>query len=352
MVPESLREREAWIVYEMQKRGDYVTKVPSVPWADDTDHTDPENQRTYEEVDEWVKMTLGHYGYGFCFVADGPFVGVDLDDCRDPDTGELDEYARDIIERLDSFSVVSTSGTGVHIYVRGRLDKALKNEDRGVELYDRDRFFAWTGDHISGTPTEVNEAQDALDSLMDEYMVEQDEPPEEGEVPDVPKVTGDDHDLFNLRVTDVYNLPRGANVPHPIHGSSTGANFKIQDDGETAVCWRGEHAYGTGDGCGLNAQHLLAMEFHRLDNCRDVRQRWPDAELVFGAYIEACKRGLIDANPPPWLALQHISDEMGVEGLNDGGKSAWVAYRVCCRLIEARYEIGVEIKDREATSPV
>jgi len=46
-------------------------------------------------------------------------VGIDLDKCRNPETGELEPEAQEIVRRMDSYTEVSPSGTGVHIYVIG-----------------------------------------------------------------------------------------------------------------------------------------------------------------------------------------------------------------------------------------
>lgn len=44
-----------------------------------------------------------------------PFVGVDLDDCREHDSGTVDDVARDVVARLDSYLEVSAPGTGLHV---------------------------------------------------------------------------------------------------------------------------------------------------------------------------------------------------------------------------------------------
>ena len=60
-------------------------------------------------------------GLGSSFSPDDPYVGVDLDDCRDLETGELHRRRPTSSRGLDSYTEVSPSGTGVHIFVRGAL---------------------------------------------------------------------------------------------------------------------------------------------------------------------------------------------------------------------------------------
>jgi hypothetical protein len=53
----------------------------------------------------------------FCFTESGPFVGSDLNDVKVG--GEFTEEARTIVQRLDSYTEVSSSGTGLHVIAEG-----------------------------------------------------------------------------------------------------------------------------------------------------------------------------------------------------------------------------------------
>jgi len=82
---------------------------------------DPETWASFDAAVETAADDDPVAGIGFVFTEDDPFVGVDLDDCRNAETGEADSWAHEIIEQLDSFTEVSPSGTGYHVYVRGEL---------------------------------------------------------------------------------------------------------------------------------------------------------------------------------------------------------------------------------------
>jgi hypothetical protein len=89
---------------------------------------------------------------------------VDLDHCRNPETGEIAPWAQQLVNALHSYTEVSPSGTGVHIYVRGQL--AEKGRKRGdIELYDRERYFTVTGDHLPETPTTIEDGQTMVEWL-------------------------------------------------------------------------------------------------------------------------------------------------------------------------------------------
>ncbi len=51
----------------------------------------------------------------------GPYSVIDLDSCRDPETGHIEAWAMKIVELLDSYTEVSPSGRGLHVWVRGKV---------------------------------------------------------------------------------------------------------------------------------------------------------------------------------------------------------------------------------------
>ncbi|MEA5387106.1 hypothetical protein VB779_08595 [Haloarculaceae archaeon H-GB11] len=111
-----------------------------------------------------------------------PFFVVDYDDVRDPETGEVHPTVAEHIEQADSYTDVSTSGTGIHIIAQGQLPDDVKTipgvalpdhesfSGAEIEVYDGKRYVAMTGDHVIGTPTEATPAQDFLDDLVDEFV--------------------------------------------------------------------------------------------------------------------------------------------------------------------------------------
>ncbi len=74
---------------------------------------------------------------------------IDLDDCRDPETGEIADWAWKIIEALCGYTEVSPSGTGVHIVVYGEKPENSRSrfqlDGHEVEVYDSNRYITFTG---------------------------------------------------------------------------------------------------------------------------------------------------------------------------------------------------------------
>jgi putative DNA primase/helicase len=141
-IPEEMRQRPQWLVWKLEERDGKLTKVPYIAGGvGKADTTDLMTWRTFEEAVQ--ALETGRYnGIGFVFSSGDPFAGVDLDNCRDPETGELEEWAAKIVEAFGSYAEASQSGTGVHIIVKGKAPN--KRRDK-VEAYSSERYFAMTG---------------------------------------------------------------------------------------------------------------------------------------------------------------------------------------------------------------
>ena len=104
----------------------------------------PETWGTFEEA---AKMYLEHpeyAGLGFVFTADDPYTRIDLDNCIDPETGEVTDWAEKIINYLESFTEISVSQTGVHILLKGKKP-GPHCKAGSIEIYSSERYFTMTG---------------------------------------------------------------------------------------------------------------------------------------------------------------------------------------------------------------
>ncbi|MBW1982628.1 MAG: DUF3987 domain-containing protein [Deltaproteobacteria bacterium] len=129
--------------------------------------TDPSTWCLYAEV-------LRHYFKGKCDgigrVIASPFVGVDLDDCRDPKTGHIERWAQKIIDKLNSYTEVSPSRRGVKIWAKGTLPKNGRRRCGKIEMYDGERYFTITGHHLATTPWKVEERTKEILELYSELF--------------------------------------------------------------------------------------------------------------------------------------------------------------------------------------
>ena len=148
-VPAELRALSQWVAWRYawedgrsaKKRINPRTGRPASP-------TSPATWATFEEA--LAAVAAGTYdGVGFVFTPNDPYVGIDLDGCRDPETGELAPWAEEVLERFGTYAEASPSGTGVHLIVACAAPLPPRNRsERGgqkVEVYQQDRYFTVTG---------------------------------------------------------------------------------------------------------------------------------------------------------------------------------------------------------------
>jgi len=238
--PKKLREREQWVCWREEERDDKLTKIPVTPATGGfASSTDPETWGSLEAALEYTETEHAD-GVGFVFTDNDPIVGVDLDDCRDPETGDVDDDAQDIIARLDSYTEVSPSGTGYHVLIKGNLPDG-RNRRGSVELYDTARFFTVTGDHVGRTPTRVARRQDALDAIHREYVqnIERDTTPESRQRGDADGQSAtneaDDVDLEDEELLEkARNASNGEKFERLWNGNMGG--YDSQSEADMALC--------------------------------------------------------------------------------------------------------------------
>ncbi len=162
-IPQDLRERRQWVLWRLKhKRGaKKPTKIPFTPTGAAASSTDAATWSTFDIVR--AAFEGGAFdGVGFVFAADDPFVGIDLDGCLDPETGDLEPWARAVVDRFDTYTEVSPSGKGLHLILRGSLPPG--DRKRGpVECYEQGRYFTITARCLDGgSVAAVEDCQEAL----------------------------------------------------------------------------------------------------------------------------------------------------------------------------------------------
>ncbi len=160
-----MRDLRQWLCWHSETREGKPTKVPYSPRTGArASSTDPETWGCYEEALAACEKH-GYGGIGFVFTPEDDLCGVDLDGCLDPQTGEMEGWAQEIIDELDSYAEVSPSGTGVHVLVRGTLPPGRNRKGR-FEAYDRGRYFTVTGRHLPTTPKTIEGRQEQLERVV------------------------------------------------------------------------------------------------------------------------------------------------------------------------------------------
>ncbi|MFN7990029.1 MAG: hypothetical protein U0529_21330 [Thermoanaerobaculia bacterium] len=139
-LPQWIRWRWTW---NATRR--YWTKLPVCARAGrNASTTDPNTWGLFEDVVARLGCDDAD-GLGFVFTASDPFCGVDLDKCRDPETGTISDEALDVLVALDGYAELSVTGTGIHVIVRASLGGLSGKKSSLIEVYDRARYFTMTG---------------------------------------------------------------------------------------------------------------------------------------------------------------------------------------------------------------
>jgi uncharacterized protein (DUF927 family) len=158
-IPEELRALPNWVAWRLEKRAGTrgivrETKVPyNVKSGKHALSNNPATWGGFGDAAAALKRDRSYAGLGFCLTP--PYVGVDLDGCRQ--NGSFEPWAQQIIRELDSYAEFSPSELGVHVITKGELpdgprQKDLGGEHHGVGLYDsaRGRYLTMTGCRIRG----------------------------------------------------------------------------------------------------------------------------------------------------------------------------------------------------------
>ncbi len=150
-IPLVLTALPQWIRWKWQwnPARSYWTKIPvSARSARNASTADPKTWGEFADVASRLNRDEVD-GIGFVFAPTDPFCGIDLDKCRDPETGSITDEALDLIALLDGYAELSVTGTGVHVIVRASLGNLSGRKSGLVEIYDRGRYFTMTGRRIN-----------------------------------------------------------------------------------------------------------------------------------------------------------------------------------------------------------
>ncbi|MDR3602075.1 MAG: hypothetical protein P4L49_16575 [Desulfosporosinus sp.] len=160
-IPEELKTRPQWVLWKLETRKGKETKVPYQIDGKMAKSTMHRTWNSFQKVCETLKNQPKRYsGIGYVFSQDDPYVGLDIDGCID-EFGKISDGAKEIIYTLQSYTEISQSGEGIHNIVKG-TKPGPRNKRKPYEMYDQGRYFCFTGAHLEGTPSTIQENQEGL----------------------------------------------------------------------------------------------------------------------------------------------------------------------------------------------
>ncbi len=162
-VPGELKQLNQWVLWRYEVREGKKTKVPNQPDGKMASTTDNKTWSSLKVVLD--AYSTGRYaGIGFVVTAADNFCGVDLDHCRNSETGEIEQWAKDIVHNLASYTEITPSNEGIRVWLKGKIPLG-GNRKGNIEIYDQGRYFTVTGKHLEGTPTTIEERQQELNDF-------------------------------------------------------------------------------------------------------------------------------------------------------------------------------------------
>lgn len=215
-IPPGVRERETWMAgkrIDGQKQACAPWRNhPATPYYEDDEYdwldpdkdahpewtwADPTNWADFETVDQHVAQSRELDHRAFVLQREGdpyresgeadPYLLLDWDDVRNPETGEVLPEVPLLLDRLTggnlSFAEVSASGGGIHTPLEGKFpddrkqgfiqlrdDPVFEHDDPPVlEIYEGPHLWWVTGERVRGTPEEIGAVnEDALSDILDE----------------------------------------------------------------------------------------------------------------------------------------------------------------------------------------
>ena len=164
--PQALKDHPNWVLWKLALVNGKTTKVPyQLDFKTPAATTRPNEWSDYKTVAEKIQIAGGiteKQGIGRVVQKEERVVGIDLDGCRDAQTGTIAQWAEDLVDAVNSYCEITPSQTGLRIWVVGDLPEGDRvfNLDPAVgygskikiEIFTDVRYFAVTGQSIYHAP--------------------------------------------------------------------------------------------------------------------------------------------------------------------------------------------------------
>lgn len=164
-----MKERKQWLVWRLQGE----RKRCCNRWGEYCGSTDTHYYMTWDEA-KAVCERLNVQGPAFCFTADDPYVGIDIDDSL-IEYNQPKEWILPILERFkNTYLEVSPGLHGIKIYAKGKKPDGYGSctlcEDGAIEVYEFGRFFTFSELDFYPCSQEVTDCQAEIDWLFSTYF--------------------------------------------------------------------------------------------------------------------------------------------------------------------------------------
>ena len=168
-IPAELKELDQWVTWKYEFRDKWTKPPYQVNGSDYAKSSDPATWGAFHAA---LKTYQGRQvdGIGIVLAVDTGIVGVDLDHCYNPQTKSFEVWATKIIEHFNSYTEASPSGTGVRIFLKGKLPAGGRKKGN-VEIYSSGRYLTVTGRVLRNKSSRAIEPrQPEIDAFLLEHF--------------------------------------------------------------------------------------------------------------------------------------------------------------------------------------
>ncbi|MGI8405486.1 MAG: hypothetical protein ACR2OE_12120, partial [Thermomicrobiales bacterium] len=255
-MPAELQSLDQWLAYRaVLKPNGKINKPPiDAKTGESGSSTNPATWSGYE-----LAVTRSPVGAAFVLTHDDPYFAIDLDECRDPETGDIKPWALDVVSRFPMYWEVSYSHRGLRGIGRGVIPKDGCKKGN-IEVYDHARLVVMTGRTLTGHETIRTCQQQLIEWHNEVWPIEQARPVPPPSTPS----SSTSLTLDDLRAK-AFGAKNGDQVRRLHEGDISGYPESQSDPGfssEADLALAGYYCFWTDDD-GLVAEAMRASKLYR-----------------------------------------------------------------------------------------
>lgn len=174
-VPESIKKLDRWLGWRWKWKSKKWDKPPvDVRTGKNGSSTNADSWANLKTAwSAYAQGTVAIDGLGVALGEIEPgvhLVGVDFDNCRNRDTGEVDPAVQGLVRMLDTYCEVSPSGEGLKLLMFGTMPEGMNCKYHlpgGVEMevYQQGRYFTVTGSRYKSSGNDASHRTKELKKL-------------------------------------------------------------------------------------------------------------------------------------------------------------------------------------------
>lgn len=154
-LPQEIKNHPNWALCKLEwnKRKNKFSKIPFQATGVKASSKNCLTWCSYQDAITRYQRSSSYASIGVILDKNG-LVCVDFDNCID-EFGLISPPVLEIVQTLDSYTEISISGKGLHVFVRGELPGkglAHKSKEIDIEIYDSGRFMVVSGVTINNEP--------------------------------------------------------------------------------------------------------------------------------------------------------------------------------------------------------